>query len=584
MSEFNNTQNQNQDNEFPYSPPSMRCEPIIDYSNIHFHMSKEVCPFELFEENGWKFGIFNLKIRSEIPITKKHTHIFFTIDASGSMSDTCTDERTKMQHILYTLENMLRIFYENKDCNISVHVQSFDTRIYNCIEGNSNIKNENLEDLLEKIKHIRPGDSTNIELALNSASETIAIYKQNNPDNEIVHIFLTDGEITVGSRNYDELKTLVPNNCTNIFIGYGRDHDSKLLSILGSGMSNEYRFVDALEKAGLVYGEIIHGILYKAIEDVTITTCGCEIYDYLTNTWTNELSIGNLLSEQKKTYHLRSKEPESSFISVLGRTIVKTRQFQVLNGTIEEQTVCHPTSVLIYIDLIKNMFRQRTQELLYESRQISERFKVPEFSLHHKNVSEEDNKQKLEIKEIKTRLKEFHKLMMTYMKEHSLKEDPIMNMLCDDIYIANKTVGTAIGNMFTCARQTSQGRQQIYTCSAVKEELNYLEASAQWHSTTRNMIRSQKLTPSRNYGLMSMDMDEMLDDLTNSVNNKDINNGEIDNGEIDNGEIDNGEEEEETKDEEIDDYEIHTQNNLSPYISDTVMTVMRDVSGMGLNK
>jgi hypothetical protein len=36
--------------------------------------------------------------------------------------------------------------------------------------------------------------------------------------------------------------------------------------------------------------------------------------------------------------------------------------------------------------------------------------------------------------------------------------------------------------------------------------------------------------------------------------------------------------------EEIDDYEIQTQNNLSPYISDTVMTVMREVSGMGLTK
>ena len=581
MSEFNNTQNL--DTEFPYSPPSMRCNPIIDYGNIQFHISKEVCPIELFEEPGWKFGIFNLKIRSEIPITKKHIHIFFTIDASGSMSETCTDGRTKMQHILYTLENMLRIFYEKPDCNISVHVQSFDTKIYECIEGNSNIKMENLEDLLEKIKQIRPGESTNIELALKSASETISIYKQNNNDNEIVHIFLTDGEITEGSRDYDELKELVPNNCTNIFIGYGRDHDSKLLSILGSGMSNEYRFVDALEKAGLVYGEIIHGILYKAIKDVTITTCGCDIYDYLTNTWVNEISIGNLLSEQKKTYHLRSKELESCCVTVLGRTIVKTRQFQVLNGTIEEQIVCHPTPALINSDLIKHMFRQRTQELLYESRKMSEKLKSPEFSFTPMKKSKEENKQNLEIKEMKTKLKEFHKLMITYMKEHELEKDPIMKMLCDDIYIANKTIGTRLGNMFTCARQTSQGRQQIYTCSAVKDDLNYLEESAKWYSNTRKMIRAQKLTSSRNYRLMSMDMDETIDDLTNSINNQENEEEEIDNG-YQEEEEEEEEEENEIKDEEIDDYEIDTTNNLSPYISDTVMTVMREVSGMGLTK
>jgi len=544
MSEFNNTQsqnpnqNQNQDNEFPYSPPSMRCNPIIDYGDIQFNNSTKECPIELFEEPGWKFGIFNLKIRSEIPITKKNIHIFFTIDASGSMSDTCIDGRTKMQHILYTLENMLRIFYEKPDCNISVHVQSFDTRIYNCIEGNSNIKMENLEDLLEKIKNIRPGESTNIELALNSASESITNYKTNNPCHEIVHIFLTDGEITEGSRYYDDLNASVPKDCKNIFIGYGRDHDSKLLSILGSGKSNEYRFIDALEKAGLVYGEVIHEILYKAIEDVTITTCGCEIYDYLTNNWVNEIIIGNLLSEQKKTYHLRSKEPESCCVTVLGRTIVKTRQFQVLDGSIEEQIVCHPTSSLINSNLTIHMFRQRTQELLYESRKMSEKLKTPEFSFTPMKKSKEENKQNLEIKEMKTKLKEFHKLMMEYMKEHELETDPIMKMLCDDIYIANKTIGTRLGNMFTCARQTSQGRQQIYTCSAVKDDYldndleNALESSALWHSTTRLMKNSNKR-------------------------------------------MDN---------EEIDDYEIQTQNNLSPYISDTVMTVMREVSGMGLTK
>jgi hypothetical protein len=184
------------------------------------------------------------------------------------------------------------------------------------------------------------------------------------------------------------------------------------------------------------------------------------------------------------------------------------------------------------------MFRQRTQELLYESRKMSEKFKEPEFSFTPMKKSEEEEKQRLEIKEMKTKLKEFHKLMMEYMKEHELETDPIMKMLCDDIYVANKTIGTRLGNMFTCARQTSQGRQQIYTCSAVKEDDlendldNELESSALWHATTRLMKNSNK----------RMDNEEIVD------------------------------------------YDIQTTNNLSPYISDTVMTVMREVSGMGLTK
>ena len=121
-----------------------------------------------------------------------------------------------------------------------------------------------------------------------------------NPDHDVAHIFLTDGEITDGSQDLHLLKYLVPIDCTNIFIGYGIQHDSLLLAGLAKNKNNEYRFIDALEQAGLVYGEIIHGLFYKAIADVVLETNGCEMYDYSTNTWTTSLEIGNLLSEQKR--------------------------------------------------------------------------------------------------------------------------------------------------------------------------------------------------------------------------------------------------------------------------------------------
>ena len=120
MSEFTNTQAmesindiQNPDPNFPYLPPAMVCQPIIDYISLQFHDLTVTSPLTVVPEDQ-TFGIFNINIRGEIPMTKKHLHIYYTIDCSGSMSDICGDGRTKMQHILHTLENMLRIFHSKK--------------------------------------------------------------------------------------------------------------------------------------------------------------------------------------------------------------------------------------------------------------------------------------------------------------------------------------------------------------------------------------------------------------------------------------------------------------------------------------
>ena len=441
-----------QDLDFPYSPPCMMCQPIIDYTNVSFHDPSIVTPLTLFEDPEYNFGTFNVAIRGEIPIISKHLHVFFNIDASGSMNDMCVDNRSKMQHILFTLENILRIFHEKSMCNISCHVQSFDSIIHHILQGVDDIKTHDIESIVTQIKQIRPGNSTNIEQALQSAKEQIAVYRQSNLETEIVHIFLTDGEITSGSKDKQLLKTLVPKDCTNIFIGYGLEHDSLLLSFLSDELGNEYRFIDALERAGLVYGEIVYSILYRAIADVTIKAHNSEIYNYKTNEWLSYLNIGYLLGEQQKTYHLRSKKPKEAIVYLLGKTIIKTRQFQIITDAIEEQSsTCH----IYETDLTKYMFRQKTQELLYETKTISEKPKDLGFMI----LFSEDKK------EMKTKLKTFMQLMLKYMKDHNIESEPFMKMLCDDIFIAHKTFDTSLANMYTSARQKSQGCQQTYTIS-----------------------------------------------------------------------------------------------------------------------
>lgn len=527
-----------QDSEFPYIPPDTRCQSIIEYANIQFHNQSVPSELEIFQETDYKFGIFDIAIRGEIPITQKHIHIFFTVDASGSMNDTCIDGLTKMQHLLYTLENILRIFHEKTECNISINVQSFDSSVYKIIHNIDNIKDINIETIIASINKIIPNNSTNIELALRSAKEQIDDYKDKNPEHEMVHLFLTDGEITVGSQNNDLLKSIVPKNCTNIFIGYGLDHDSQLLTLLSDETDNEYRFIDALEKSGLVYGEIIHGILYKAITNVIIKALCCELYDYKTNTWISELKIGNLLSEQKKTYHIRSKIPDQSTISVLGRTIIKTKQFQVITNDIEDQISTCLLSRLFEVDLTKYIFRQRTQELLYEARCISERKDNISIISIARPVPDENDK--IIRQEMKVKLKTFLNLMVDYTKKHNIESDSLMKMLCDDIYITYKTIGTSIANMFSCARQTSQGQQQSYTVASIDIQEEY-KMDSQIPELLHNIDFDLDELPSfpPHFGLRHQILEEDDDDINYTFN----------------------------------------QTFLSPYSSSGIVTTMREVSG-----
>ena len=545
MSTFNQISASIEDMEFPYLPPCMRCQPIIDCTSIRFHSDTSEYPIKIFdtEDSEYKFGILDIKIRSEIPITRKHIHMVFTIDASGSMSDKCSDGRTKMDHIHHTLENMLRIFHENKECNISVHIQSFDTIVKTIITDVPDIRESDIEFLIQLSQQIRPNDSTNIELALEKATIEISNYHAINPEHEIVHIFLTDGDITYGSNDYDLLLELVPKNCTNIFIGYGIDHDSQLLSHLSKQKGNEYRFIDALEKAGLVYGEVIHGLLYKAIEDVTLTAISGELYDYQANTWVTSLEIGNLLNEQEKTFHIRSKNTEDCHVSMFGKTIVQTRQFQTIN-VYEVQGYIAPILFDTSNDLDIYIFRQKTQELLYKARKNSEKFKRNLLFSHmipFEEIVPEYNFEELDEqnKNIKQELSEFHKVMINYMKEKKVENNPMLKMLCDDIYIAYKTTGTRLGTMYACARQTSNGRQQTYMCSATHTQDLYDSFAP---TRIPRIMRLQRQTN---------DPDMFTSNLVPTVVN-----------------LAN----------DIDNYSP-TQDFLSPFSSDGIFTLMREVSG-----
>ena len=198
----------------------------------------------IFEDKTCKFGLCKIQINENIPKTITKIHIVFTIDNSGSMNEKCIDNKTKLEHINHTIKNMLRTFYTFKDCIFSIHVQTFNTIVETIIDNITNIHNIDIEELLNNVKIKNSGSSTNLEIALASANTLIIEHLKNNPDDIVYHMCLTDGEITNGTKNYEDLLLLLPQKCCHIFIGYGIEHDSLLLSRLSQNEENDYKFID----------------------------------------------------------------------------------------------------------------------------------------------------------------------------------------------------------------------------------------------------------------------------------------------------------------------------------------------------
>ena len=148
---------------------------------------------------------------------------------------------------------MIHYFAENCN-NIYIDIKGFDDRIHNYIESTL-ITKTNMDDLLNKLHSMRPMNSTNIELALNTLKSNI---ESGDQTMRHVCILLTDGHPTCGSMDPTELVENVMKNKDYHFIAIGNDHNAKLMNKLGNvdPKTNNW-FINEIEHTGNVYGEII---------------------------------------------------------------------------------------------------------------------------------------------------------------------------------------------------------------------------------------------------------------------------------------------------------------------------------------
>lgn len=454
---------------------------LFNSTSIHFEKSPVLLSDAKLPLSNPAFGVFKFQaIKIDCP--DKYYHIVYSIDRSGSMSDRCSDGRTKQQHILHTLKNMCWYFHDHPTIYVRVSIFIFDCEVEQILDKEI-ITCENIQEIIKKIDLIRPKGSTDIGSALQTVNDFIKDIRTCEVNSEINHIFMTDGDATYGELNPIFLKTYVDTSYTNVFVGFGIEHNDAILSELSSQPNTSYYFIDKLENSGLVYGEILHSLLYKLLVKTEIIIDNGLLYDFNTDTWVNKLYIGDVVGESNKVYHIISENPNECNIQIYAKKFTN-RGFvfiTVNNQTFEDNLTCY-------------MFRQKTLQLLHEVKEFSKKeiknldnlnkyINVFDFIDGSACVGDDANdandandgpdnnvylKQEIKNKiknEIKNKMKELMGEMKKYMKVNDLEDDKFMKNLCDDIYISYRTFGTIYSGMYTNARLTSQATQRCYTVS-----------------------------------------------------------------------------------------------------------------------
>ena len=387
-------------------------------TSIKVHDDSINLPLDPFDGNKFKLGLYELStISPPNEMSNYSINLIFSIDCSESMNTICLNGKTKINQVIETLKNILTIISEKFENRITVSIYGFNCDIFTVVELVT-ISKININNILSVIEQkIIPDSITNFEKILNHINKN-EIFTKNYSAHH--HLFLSDGQVTDGEDDYNLLCNMLNmyHNIHHTFIGYGEDHDAYLLSKLSNHVCGKYCFIERLDNTGLVYGELLHTILYNAFSNINIHTKGCKIYNYVNNEWTNNLQLGLLSYDANKKFQLKI---DSDNIEV----------------RFSSNSYNHAVNDFEYCDLSIYSLRQKVQEYLYISNTDS---------FH--NVA------------MKTKLSNLLTTITNYMNSNDLNNNPLLISLKEDI---NISINSNIDNSaYSISRYYSQGNQDSY--------------------------------------------------------------------------------------------------------------------------
>jgi hypothetical protein len=428
----------------------------------------------------YQFGVLDISVpeKDMIPYI---WDVKFDIDVSGSMSDSCKDGRSKMQHIKHVITNVLRLFVSYTNITFNVSIDTFDEILHPLLDF-IQINSDNIDECISKVNSIYPNGSTNLLLPIENTKKQMTNRKHNFPSHKQLHFLLTDGEDTCCNSSKTIQNAVNPDYDTIVF-GFGIDHDSHTLTSIGNRPYCQYAFIAEMEKAGIVYGEYIHNVLYQCISNVTILLQNAEIYCWKTNTWVTSIILGNMACGLSKSYYIRTIQDRSCVTGEISGILctlddidseyIKLDDIDVIPDLLDEHGIVDP------LDISEHILRYKTLEILFDVSQLHSKIydetatrnlSIPR-SLCNGFVFKESS-YITDVSLLKTKLNNLYKIISTYKESiHSNDAYPLLDSLLDDLYIAHRSFDVKNGHIYAATRQRTQGSQNVYTPSNI-DDLN----------------------------------------------------------------------------------------------------------------
>ena len=243
---------------------------------------------------------------------KYRVHV--SLDVSTSMNN---EGRLRLaeETIVKMVEYLASAANENPGLQFWITLTTFSTEARVVIQ-NEKVNSDTISLIASTVHRVRVEHSTSFEASflLDRAimqEQAAKDQEDGNADIVTLHIQMTDGEITAGSKDETHLKSLLEPKVEHVFIGYGADHKAGcLINLSKVNASSSYMFLDHPTKMGAMFAQIFCPHLFTAVTETTITLKGAKFLDVEQGCEMSTMFLSRVATETTKNFHIITDQQE----------------------------------------------------------------------------------------------------------------------------------------------------------------------------------------------------------------------------------------------------------------------------------